>query len=68
MSVATAERSFSVLKLIKTYLRNRIGDERLSNLALINIHKNVAQELNIESIIDEFAKSKRRLCSTSELD
>jgi hypothetical protein len=29
MSVAGAERSFSVLQLIKTYLRNRTGDERL---------------------------------------
>ncbi|CAF1228488.1 unnamed protein product [Rotaria sordida] len=31
VSVAGAERSFSVLKLIKTKLRNRIGDERCND-------------------------------------
>ncbi|CAF1557109.1 unnamed protein product [Adineta ricciae] len=61
VSVASAERSFSVLKLIKTKLRNRTDDERLSNLAVINIHKGIAQELNIENVIDEYAKSKRKL-------
>ncbi|CAM2704456.1 unnamed protein product [Rotaria socialis] len=30
-----AERSFSILKLFKTNLRNRTGDERLSDLAVI---------------------------------
>ncbi len=64
VSVAGAERSFSALKLIKTYLRNRTGDERLSSLA-INIHKNIAQQLNIEDIIDEFSKSKRKLKFTN---
>ncbi|XP_065209889.1 zinc finger MYM-type protein 1-like [Planococcus citri] len=34
---AAAERSFSALKRIKTYLRNTQGEERLSCLALINI-------------------------------
>jgi len=68
VSVAGAERSFSVLKLIKTKLRNRTGDERLSDLAVISIHKNIAQKLNIESVIDEFAKSKRRINFTNELN
>jgi hypothetical protein len=31
--VATAERSFSTIKRIKTTLRNRIGDKRVSDLA-----------------------------------
>ena len=44
VSVAGAERSFSILKLIKTKLRNRTGDERLSNLAIISINKNTAQK------------------------
>lgn len=61
VSIAGAERSFSTLKLIKTKLRNRIGDERLSDLAVINIHKAVAEYLNIDSIIDEFSKTKRRI-------
>ena len=32
VTVATAERSFSKLKLIKNYLRNTMGQERLSGL------------------------------------
>lgn len=67
VSVAGAERSFSVLKLIKTKLRNRTGDERLSNLAVISIHKNIAQKLNTQDIIDDFAKSKRRLNFMNQL-
>lgn len=33
VTVATAERSFSKLKIIKSYLRNSIGQERLSNFS-----------------------------------
>ena len=66
MSVASAERSFSILKLIKTKLRNRTSGERLSDLVVISINENVAQKLNIESIIDEFTKSERRISFMNE--
>jgi hypothetical protein len=66
VSIAGAERSFSTLKLIKRKLRNRTGNERLSDLAVINIHKAVAGNLDINSIIDEFAKSKRKIDFTNE--
>ena len=61
VSVATAERSFSAMKQIKTFLRNRTGDERLSSLALLSIHKDVTSTLDPEKIVDEFAKKKRRI-------
>jgi hypothetical protein len=61
VSIASAERSFSVLKLIKTFLRNSMGDDRLSSLALLNIHKTVTNKLDPETIVDEFAKKKRRI-------
>ena len=38
---AGAERSFSVLKLEKTYLRSTMSNERLNSLTLINMHKDV---------------------------
>jgi hypothetical protein len=60
------ERSFSILKLIKTKLSNRTGHERLSDLATISINKNIAPKLNIESIIDEFVKSKRKISFNNE--
>ncbi len=36
VSVAGAERSFSTLKLIKTYLRNRIGDKAGTGWKMVN--------------------------------
>ncbi|CAK6972279.1 uncharacterized protein LOC117525960 [Scomber scombrus] len=36
-TTASVERSFSALKRIKTYSRNRTGEERLSSLAVISI-------------------------------
>ena len=61
VSIASAERSFSVLKLIKTFLRNSMGDDQLSSLALLNIHKTIMNKLVPEKIVDEFAKKKRRI-------
>ena len=37
VTVASAERSFSKLKLIKNYLRSTMSQERLTNLATISI-------------------------------
>lgn len=37
VSSASAERSFSALKLIKTTLRNTMGNERLGNPAVLSI-------------------------------
>ena len=37
VTVASAEHSFSKLKLIKTYLRSSISQERLDGLALLAI-------------------------------
>ena len=59
ISVASAERSFSTLKRLKTYLRSRIGHERLCGLALLNIHKEIS--IDIKDVIDAFARDKRRL-------
>jgi len=37
VSIATCERSFSKLKLILTYLRASMGQDRLSDLALLSV-------------------------------
>ena len=60
ITVAGAERSFSKLKLIKNYLRNSCGQERLSGIAILNIEKERTKTLNIEKIIDNFANAKSR--------
>ena len=49
----TAERAFSTLKLLKTYLRNSITDDRLTGLALMYIHPDIS--IDVETVIDRFA-------------
>ena len=63
---ADAERSFSCLRRLKTYLKNRMGEDRLSSLALMNIHHEF--EVNTNKVIEEFKKkSNRQLFSISLL-
>ena len=62
----TAERSFSCMKLIKTWLRSTMKNDRLSDLGIIkmNNHKNNGFLLNENDIIEDFInipKSGRRL-------
>ncbi|XP_025410434.1 52 kDa repressor of the inhibitor of the protein kinase-like [Sipha flava] len=58
VTTASVERSFSTLKLIKTYLRNSTSENRLNGLALLNVHRNI--DIDIESLIDVFANRKER--------
>ncbi|XP_025406288.1 uncharacterized protein LOC112680419 [Sipha flava] len=57
---ACAERSFSKLKLIKTYLRNRLGQGKLSELALISIEEEISSTIDYKHLIDIFASKKSR--------
>ena len=54
VSTAGVERSFSHLKLIKSYLRSTIGQDRLSNLALLSIERRVALSLDFDEVITSF--------------
>lgn len=60
VTTASAERSFSKLKLIKTYLRNSMGQERLSGLAILSIEHSMAGCLNFDDVINTFAEQKAR--------
>ena len=61
VSSATSERSFSRLKLIKSYLRSTMTEERLSSLALISIERDFADTVDFDTVIDTFsAMSQRR--------
>ena len=54
----TGERSFSKLKLIKTYLRNYLAQYKLSNLALLSIENNILKSLNTTEITNIFVNMK----------
>ena len=59
-TVATAERTFSKLKLTKTYLRSCMNQDRLTNLSILSIENDLAHNINFDSVIDEFADKKAR--------
>jgi len=58
VSVASGERSFSRLKLIKTYLRSTMSQERLSGLAILSIEKDVTEKIDYKNLIKSFAEKK----------
>jgi hypothetical protein len=60
VTVATRERSFSKLKLIKNYQRSTMSQERLSDLAVLSIENDRAKKLDITKIVDIFARQKAR--------
>ncbi|XP_065645494.1 uncharacterized protein LOC136075969 [Hydra vulgaris] len=44
--VATAERSFSKMKLIKTYIRSTMTQDKMDGLAMLSIEQAIAKELD----------------------
>jgi hypothetical protein len=47
LSIATAERTFSVLKYLKSYLRSSTSEEHLNELALSYIHRDIDQTVDL---------------------
>jgi hypothetical protein len=60
VTVSSGERSFSKLKLIKTYLRSSMSNERLNSLALLSIENAIAQEIDMAETIKAFVDLKAR--------
>ena len=53
-SSATAERSFSALRRLKTYLRSTMGQERLNNMLLLNVHQDETDFIDLKSVAQDF--------------
>ena len=60
VTIASIERSFSKLKLIKSYLRSTMSQERLSGLAILSIKKKMLEELEYKILISQFASQEAR--------
>jgi hypothetical protein len=58
--VASAEKSFSKLKLLKNYLRSTMSQESLNGLTTLCIEKKLLDDVNIEAIIGDFASRNVR--------
>uniref|UniRef100_A0A8C5PE46 TTF-type domain-containing protein n=1 Tax=Leptobrachium leishanense TaxID=445787 RepID=A0A8C5PE46_9ANUR len=60
VSVASCERSFSKLKIIKNHLRSTMGQSRLSDLAMLSVESELARKIDFEEVINNFATLKAR--------
>ena len=60
VSTANAERSFSVLRRTKNWLRSTMCQNRLSALVLCNIEKEVTNSLSLDDLLDQFCNLKDR--------
>ena len=54
VSSATAERTFSTLRRLKTYLRSSMTQKRLNHLIIVATHKERAELVDLKSIANTF--------------
>ena len=59
-TVASAEKSFSTLKLIKNYMRTSMCRKRLNVLASLSIESDLARERDLSDCISLFAAKAAR--------
>ena len=60
VSIASCERFFSKSKLILSYLRASMGQQRLVDLAILSIERETLESTDFDDIIDKFAAAKAR--------
>ena len=60
VSTTTTEWAFSVMKIVKTKLCNRMKDDFLVNYLIVYIVKEIAERFTIDMIIEDFYSIKER--------
>eukprot|EP00794_Sanderia_malayensis_P017275 gene17275-19002_t len=61
----TCERSVSVLRRLKTYLRNTISQSRLNGFALFHVHREI--KIDVDEVINRFARKHPRRMQLIEI-
>ena len=56
VATATVERCFSAMKLLKTDLRNRIGDDFMNDALICSVEKQALIDVKIEDVMARFRK------------
>ena len=54
VTVASCERAHSKVKIINNYLRASMSDERLESLVQISIERDMADRIELSSLVDKF--------------
>jgi len=60
ISIATTERAFSAMKIVKTRLCNRMEDDFLANYLIVYIVKEIVERFTIYMIIDYLCSIKEQ--------
>ena len=60
VTTATAERSFSSLRRLKTYLRSTMTQLGLNNLFILYVHTEKTDELDPKSVARDFVSVNQR--------
>lgn len=62
-SSSSCERTFSCLRRLKTYLRSRMTNNRLSDLAVLAVERSLSNKIDLQRVVDMFdaAHSNRRI-------
>ena len=54
VNTAHCERSFSALKRIKTYLRSTMKEQRLADLAILSIERELSSSISLNEVVNIF--------------
>ena len=60
VTTATAERSFSALKRLKTFVRSSMTQARLNNLLMMYVHDSVTKSLVLVDVGNQFVSVNSR--------
>ena len=62
-TTANAERSFSQLRRLKTYLRSTMNQRRLNSVLILSTYREELDQLNIDKLAYELVMKKERRCN-----
>jgi hypothetical protein len=60
VATATVKRCFSRMKFVKTYLRNRIGDDHMNYVLICYVEKEEMRKVNNDVIVRRFMEMRNR--------
>ena len=55
---ATPERTFSLARRLKTWLRSTMTQKRFNSLSILSFHKDLTDKLSLVDVANEFVESK----------
>jgi hypothetical protein len=60
VAIATVERCFSAMRIVKTYLRNRLSDDALEYNLICYVEKEDMRKVTNDAVINHFEILKNR--------